>query len=180
MKALSGVLAGGVFLAVVLAGGARALAAGASVLPPEGYAFQDFTLPDVTGRQVSLSDFRGKPVLLSFWSCYSDTCFTSVRVFEELLKEYGSRGLAAVTVCSELPPALEKDGYAGLLKQCSAGQVVLIDKDGKLTKKYGVTVFPATVLLGRDLFVRQVISGVRPLMEEGFRLAVRLAVENGE
>jgi hypothetical protein len=40
--------------------------------------------PDVNGNR-SL-DFKGKAIMLSFWSCYTDTCFTSVRVFEELLK----------------------------------------------------------------------------------------------
>jgi peroxiredoxin len=148
-------------------------AADEAVLPSRGSAFPEFSLPDVSGRQVSLKDFKGKAILLSFWSCYTDTCFTSVRVIEDLLKEYADRGLVAPTICSEVPAALEQDGYAGLLKRCGTGQIVLIDKDRQLTKKFGITEFPTTYLIDRNYVVWQVLTGVRPLMTEDFRALVK-------
>jgi peroxiredoxin len=122
---------------------------------------------------VSLKDFKGKAILLSFWSCYTDTCFTSVRVIEDLLKEYADRGLVAPPICSDVPAALEQDGYAGLLKRCGTGQIVLIDKDMQLTKKFGITEFPTTYLIDRNYVVWQVLTGVRPLMTEDFRALVK-------
>ena len=151
-------------------------AGGQSAPPRPGSAFPAFTLPGVDGQTVSLADFKGKAILLSFWSCYTDTCFTSVRVIEELLKEYAGQGLVAPTVCSEVPPALERNGYAGLLKQCGTGQVVLIDKNRELTKRVGITVFPTTYLIDRNHVVWQVIAGIRPLLTEDFRILVRSLV----
>ena len=147
-----------------------------AVPPGRGSSFPAFSLPDVNGKQVSLQDFKGKAILLSFWSCYTDTCFTSVRVIEELLKEYSGRGLVAPTICSELPPALEKNGYEGLLKQCGTGQIVLIDKNRQLTKSLGITEYPTTYLIDRNYVVWQVLGGVRPLMTEDFRSLVKSLV----
>ena len=92
-----------------------------------GATAPDFTLPDTAGAQVRLSDFAGKAILLTFWSCYTDTCFTTVKVFEELLAKLGPLGLVAPTVCEEIPPALAADNYAGLLQRCSTGQKILVD-----------------------------------------------------
>ena len=145
-------------------------------LPRPGSEFPGFSLPDVAGRQVALQDFKGKAIVLSFWSCHTDTCFTSVRVIEGLLKEYASRGLVAPTVCSEVPPALENNNYAGLLKQCGTGQIVLIDKNQELTKKLGITEFPATFLIDRNYAVWKVLTGVQPLMTEDFLVLIRSLV----
>jgi len=144
-----------------------------AVAPSPGSAFPAFTLPDIDGNQVSLDAFRGKAILLSFWSCYTDTCFTSVRVIEELLREYSGRGLVAPTICAEVPAALEKNSYEDLLKRCGMGQIVLIDKDRQLTNKFGITEFPTTFLIDRNYVVWETLSGVRPLMTEDFRALVK-------
>ena len=69
-----------------------------------GAVAPDFTLSDTGGTSVKLSDFAGKVILLTFWSCYTDTCFTTVKVFEDLLARLGPLGLVAPTVCEEIPP----------------------------------------------------------------------------
>ena len=160
-------------LMVAFAAPAPAQSSDEPVPPSRGSAFPDFSLPDVSGRQVSLKDFKGKAILLSFWSCYTDTCFTSVRVIETLIKEHADRGLVAPTICSEIPPALEQNGYEGLLKQCGTGQIVLVDRSRQLTKRLGITEFPTTYLIDRNYVVWEVLAGVRPLMTEEFRALVK-------
>lgn len=180
MRILSSLVAAAA-LVIALADPAPVQAA-AAAKPPRppgvGSKFPDFTLPGVDGTPVSLNDFKGKAIMLSFWSCYTDTCFTSVRVMEELLKEYSSRGLVAPTVCVEVPPALAKEGYAGLLEKCGTGQIVLIDKEMAVAKRLGIAEFPTTYLIDRDHAVWQVITGIRPLMTEDFRVLVRSLVSD--
>lgn len=175
MKALPYVLVGTLLMSV-FATPSSALEEGKVTPPSVGAEFPDFTLPDVDGKAVSLGDFRGKAIMLSFWSCYTDTCYTSVRVIEALLKEYASLGLVAPTVCSEVPPALEKNSYAGLLERCGTGQVVLIDKDMGLKDRLGITVFPTTYLIDRNYVVWEIVSGIQPIMKEDFRELVRSLV----
>ncbi len=145
--------------------------------PVVGEEFPDFALPDVSGQEVSLSSFRGRVILLSFWSCYTDTCFTSVRVIEGLVRDFGPQGLVAPTVCSDIPPSLEKDGYAGLIKRCGGGQILLIDRDKTVKGRFHVRKVPTTFLIGRDFVLRQELSGVPPLMDAAFRESVRSLVE---
>lgn len=149
---------------------------GQETRPEVGREFPDFTLPDVDGREVSVSDFRGKVIMLSFWSCYTDTCFTSVRIIEGLIKDFSSQGLVAPTVCSEIPPALEKNSYAELVKRCGTGQIILIDAGKEMKGRMHIRQFPTTFLIGRDFLVRETIKGVPPLMRKEFREAVRALV----
>ncbi len=175
MRILRAALAGFLCVAGICAPSLAAERAGAGTLEVGG-EFPGFVLPGVDGKEVALSDFRGKAILLSFWSCYTDTCFTAVRVIESLLQEYASQDLVAPTVCSEVPPALEKNDYSALLKRCSTGQVVLVDKDRKVTEGLGITEFPTTYLIDRDYTIWKVIQGIQPLMEEDFRALVRSLV----
>ena len=154
----------------------HALEESSATIPGPGDEFPGFVLPDADNRSVGLTDFRGKAILLSFWSCHTDTCYSSVRVIEGLLKEYAPRGLVAPTVCSEVPPALVKNSYAGLLERCGTGQIVLIDKDQALTKRLGIKEFPTTYLIDRQYTIWKVIEGVQPLMEEEFGAMVRSLV----
>jgi peroxiredoxin len=175
MKILPALLAATLFLALYHLP-SRALEEAPAAPLREGAEFPAFVLPDVDNRAVALSDFRGKAIMLSFWSCHTDTCYSSVRVIEALLKEYAPLGLVAPTVCSEVPLAFEKNSYAGLLKHCSTGQIVLIDKDQELTESLGIREFPTTYLIDRNYTIWKVIEGVRPLLGEEYRSLVRSLV----
>jgi len=144
-----------------------ALAADIEISEPvaAGAAAPDFTLLDTGGKSVKLSDFSGKVILLTFWSCYSDTCFTTVKVFDELLARLGPLGLVAPTVCEEIPPALAADNYAGLLQRCSTGQTVLIDPQREVRGRYRVRQLPTSILIGPDMKVVEIVRGVPPLRD---------------
>lgn len=145
--------------------------------PKAGDPAPDFALPDTGGRQVRLSDFKGKVILLSFWSCYTDTCFTSVRTFDELLQKLGPSGLVAPTVCEEIPPALAADGYKGLLERCSAGQAILIDARRELKDRFRVRQLPTSILIGPDFTIREILRGVPPLRDPAFHQRVEALVK---
>lgn len=145
---------------------------GTGPLPNIGCETPDFTLPDTKGNMVSLSDFKGKVILLSFWSCYTDKCFTSTKALDDLIVEFAGRGFAAPTVCSEIPPTLAENDYAGLLKRCSAGQTVLIDKGKKQKGRYKVRRLPASFLIDTDFCIREKFVGVAPLLKPEFRARV--------
>jgi peroxiredoxin len=130
-----------------------------------GQPASDFTLPDVTGKPVNLSDLKGKVIVLSFWSCYTDTCFTTVGVFEQLLVRLGPSGLVAPTVCEEVSPQLAADGYAGLLKRCSTGQTILIDEKREVRLRYRVRQLPTSIIIGPDFTIREIIRGVPALRD---------------
>jgi peroxiredoxin len=133
-----------------------------------GVVAPDFALADTTGTSVKLSDFAGKVILLTFWSCHTDTCFTTVKVFEDLLARLGPLGLVAPTVCEEIPPALAADNYAGLLQRCSTGQKILVDPQREVRGRYQVRQLPTSILIGQDMKVVEIVRGVPPLRDPAF------------
>ena len=59
----------------------------------------DFTLPDQDGKQVSLSDFEGRRVVLVFYPAdFSPTCTDQLNLYQEVLGELEDRGLELLGV----------------------------------------------------------------------------------
>ena len=56
----------------------------------------NFSFKDITGKKVSLSDFKGKVILLDFWATWCVPCKQEIPGFIELQKKYGDRGLQIV------------------------------------------------------------------------------------
>ena len=50
----------------------------------------DFTVYDINGNAVNLSDFRGKPTIVNFWASWCGPCKSEMPSFEKVYKEYGS------------------------------------------------------------------------------------------
>ncbi len=61
----------------------------------------DFELPALDGKNLKLSDLRGKAVLLNFWATYCGPCKIEMPWFVELQKEYGPQGFQIVGVAME-------------------------------------------------------------------------------
>ncbi len=55
------------------------------------YPAPDFTVYDAEGNAHSLSDFRGKPVILNFWASWCGPCKAEMPDFDEAYKIYGNR-----------------------------------------------------------------------------------------
>jgi cytochrome c biogenesis protein CcmG/thiol:disulfide interchange protein DsbE len=56
----------------------------------------DFTLKDVNNREVTLSDFKGKVILLDFWATWCAPCKVEIPWFAEFQEKYGPAGLQVV------------------------------------------------------------------------------------
>lgn len=53
------------------------------------YGAPDFTVVDMDGNSVSLSDFVGKPVVVNFWASWCGPCKAEMPEFNEIYHEYG-------------------------------------------------------------------------------------------
>lgn len=58
----------------------------------------NFTLQDMNGNSVSLSDYRGKVVLLEFWATWCPPCRAAIPGLETLYKKYKDKGLVILAV----------------------------------------------------------------------------------
>jgi FimV-like protein len=58
----------------------------------------EFSLPDLSGKNRTTSDFRGKPGLLHFWTSKSEDCIAQLREFDESYGRWSARGLHLLSI----------------------------------------------------------------------------------
>ena len=106
----------------------------------------DFSLPDMTGQQLKLSDYRGKVVLLDFWATWCEPCREEVPHFVELQSKLGDRGLQIIGVSMDDGPEPVRDFY----RQFKINYPVVMG-NAKIGELYGgVLGLPIAFVMGRD------------------------------
>jgi len=127
-----------------------------------GSTAPDFTLENIrTGEDVTLSDLRGKVVLLDFWATWCAPCIRLMdTLLAELHQEYGDDEFMIVgvgtnwrnTAEQQLEWASEKDAALFAGSDYTRGDcdwLKVYDESGEVTKTYGVRGIPFTVLIDR-------------------------------
>jgi thiol-disulfide isomerase/thioredoxin len=120
----------------------------------------DFSMKDLEGKDVSLSSFKGKVILLNFWATWCGPCKAEIPGFVELQNQYGKDGLVVVgySVDDEAPKARAfaneyKMNYPVLL---GLGREDVQDAYGPI---WGI---PASFIISRDGRVCQKHLGIAP------------------
>ena len=80
---------------------AGAAAASAVCDPNAKSANLNFTLKDVAGKDVKLSSFKGKVVLLNFWATWCGPCKVEIPWFNEFHQKYQARGFAVLGISAD-------------------------------------------------------------------------------
>lgn len=139
------------------------------VRPEVGCEFPDFPLTDTEGNVVWFNDYRGRPLLVAFCSCYTDSACAIIDSLEKVRSTHGG-GLMTIIVCCETAPALAADDYAKLRQECrDAADLVLVDPLGETVKPFRVEVMPTAYLIDGDFCVRQKLISVAEFNAPGFR-----------
>lgn len=130
---------------------AAAILAAASLQEAPGAApapgWSDFTLSTPSGEQVSLSDFVGKkPVLLAFWATWCPYCNAAVPRLSAV--ETGPLRERVKILAIDYLESREKVGAFVRAKRIP--YTVLLDRDGAVSRRFGIAGVPTYVLIGRD------------------------------
>jgi thiol-disulfide isomerase/thioredoxin len=115
------------------------------ISPLKGKPAPAFTLEDLSGKKVSLADYKGKAVLLNFWATWCGPCKIETPWLVELRNQFAGQGFEVLGISTEGEdlPAGDKDGWAKekaaiakFVKEEKMPYPVLIDGDS-LSKPYG-------------------------------------------
>ena len=136
------------FLALLLA---LALPAAAEELKPwAGGATPPLELTDLRGKKHSLSDYRGKVVLVNFWATWCEPCREEMPSMERLRVSLAERPFAVLAVNLAEP----ESRIAKFLDTVPVGFPILLDRDTKTTRAWQAKVLPATYIVGPDGAIR--------------------------
>jgi peroxiredoxin len=120
----------------------------------------DFSLPTPDGEQVTLSQYRGRVVLLDFWATWSKPCLDTMRELDKLHVELAPRGFTVLGV------AIDDDAKQvekRLAKHPVSYPIALDGGDAPVWAAYRVRTVPTTFLVDRAGCVVQQWTGEVPL-----------------
>jgi cytochrome c biogenesis protein CcmG/thiol:disulfide interchange protein DsbE len=107
----------------------------------------EFTIKDGDGRDVSLSDFRGKVVLLNFWATWCGPCKIEMPWFIDFQRKYKDRGFSVVAV------SLDEEGWdvvKPFAQDMKLNFPVLLG-DNELAERFGgIRALPTTVIIDKE------------------------------
>jgi peroxiredoxin len=121
------------------------------------HAAPDFVLPAAAGTNVRLSEYRGQPVVLSFWSSRCSLCAAQLTALDRYYGTYRSSGLIVLAVSVEDDPQRALD-YA---HAHATTYPLLLDQAKGVSRAYGIERLPTTVLIDRSGVVRYMHSDDR-------------------
>jgi peroxiredoxin len=107
----------------------------------------DFTLKDGEGRKVSLSDFRGKVVLLNFWATWCGPCKIEMPWFVDFQRKYKDQGFSVVAV------SLDEEGWdvvKPFAEDLKLNFPVLLGNDELADRFGGIQALPTTLIIDKE------------------------------
>ena len=139
---------------MLIASGGLAWGMGSRV-PAVGTPAEDFRLTDLEGKQQSLSQYRGKVVLVNFWATWCKPCTTEMPAMQATYDKLRDKGLVVLAI-NELEDDVKVREH---IKQYGHTFPVLMDRDNKVANQFGVFGLPVSVFIDEKGVVQEYIKG---------------------
>lgn len=115
---------------------------------------EDFELQTLTGEMVTLSDFAGTPVLLTFWATWCPPCIQEMPLLQEITDQFaGELVVLAINsgdMMEEIRSFAETNNYS---------MTYLADLDQEVTIQYQVTGFPTSYFIDAEGMIQGTYIG---------------------
>jgi peroxiredoxin len=126
-----------------------------SRVPTVGTLVEDFHLTDLEGKSQSLSQYRGKIVLVNFWATWCKPCTTEMPAMQTTYDKLRDKGFVVLAV-NELE---DESKVRDHIKQYGHTFPVLMDRDNKVANQFGVFGLPVSVFIDQEGRVQEYIKG---------------------
>jgi cytochrome c biogenesis protein CcmG/thiol:disulfide interchange protein DsbE len=137
--------------------GCRLAAGQQSAMAVQGKPAPPFTLEDLSGKKVSLADYKGKAVMINFWATWCTPCAIETPWLVELRNQYAAQGFEVLGISADDldrgdPARLdaEKQGIARFVRKMQIPYPVLIDGDSISQPYGGLDVLPTSFFVDRN------------------------------
>ncbi len=115
----------------------------------------DFRFQDAVGQTFSLSDFRGRLVLLNFWTTWCGFCIVELPYLEQIYEEWPSDELLLLAVDIGESPGTVND----YIEDNEIFLPVVLDREREVTAQYRVNSIPRTLFIDKEGIIQVVMFG---------------------
>ena len=152
-----GILVLGLTWTLVSADKTGSTTAGRVPAPQKGFLAPDFTLETLDGKSVTLSDMRGKVVLLNFWATWCPPCKAEMPAFQQAYADYAEEDFIILTVNATLQDNLsDVDAFRA---EYGLSFPIPLDKTGEVNHLYQVRSLPTSFFIDKGGMISEVIIG---------------------
>jgi thiol-disulfide isomerase/thioredoxin len=126
----------------------------------------DFTLKDLDDKDLSLSQFKGKVVLLNFWATWCEPCRVEIPWLIDMQQKYSARGFTIIGIAmdeegkTEVAPYVAKERFNVSGQQLPMSYPIVLGNDPMAEKFGGLLGYPTSILISRDGKVVKRITGL--------------------
>lgn len=113
-------------------------------------------LPDLAGNTIALSDFLGKPLVITFWTTWNAMAADQITI----LDEYVSRNDETIFQIVVINNQEDKNIVSSFIRRGEYQVQVLLDENGKVGERYLVRTLPVTYFLDKDGIVKDIFVGI--------------------
>lgn len=123
-----------------------------------GQTAKDFKVIDIAGKEVSLSDFKGKPVVVNFWASWCPPCKEEMPYYNEVYKELGDE---VVFMMVDLVDGSREtvDTAKDFIRDNGYDFPVYFDTDQEAAIAYGIYSIPTSIFIDAEGKVVKSITG---------------------
>jgi peroxiredoxin len=142
--------------------------------PRVGFLAPDFTLESLSGDQISLSDMRGKAIVLNLWASWCPPCREEMPALQRVYQENHERGLEVLAV-----NMTAQDNIAAVedfVQEFNLTFPILLDTGGEVGNAYLMRALPTTFFIDQKGVVQRVIVG-GPMSEVTLQSTVEQLLE---
>jgi len=123
----------------------------------KGFFAPDFTLKTLDGESVTLSDLRGKVVLLNFWATWCPPCKAEMPAFQRAYTDYAAEDFVILAVNATQQDSVE--GVVEFIAEFGLSFPVVLDTAGEANRFYQVQSLPTSFFIDRDGVISEVVIG---------------------
>ena len=153
---------------------ASATTGGAIPSPREGFLAPDFTLETLQGETVTLSDLRGKAVVVNLWASWCPPCRAEMPALQAAYEADRDRGLEILAVDMTYQDT-EQDALR-FIEEFGLTFTIPMDRDGTVARQYLLRALPSTFFVGPDGVITKVVIG-GPMSEATIRTNVQAMLD---
>ena len=118
----------------------------------------DFTLNDLEGNPVSLSDFRGKTIFVNFWATWCPPCRAEMPHMEKIYNEYKDEDVVFLAV-NLTQTEKSTEVISQFVKDYGLTFPVVLDEKGDAMVDYEIVAYPTTYVLDKQGIIREKFQG---------------------